>query len=101
MIVQKYLVVNSRGNVTIREKEPRMAGNEFAVKLVLDVPDALFSRPILVAKMAISKEAIPKSSITPTITDNVEKLIKEATGLEMRVSIVEHENEKEDGDITY
>lgn len=93
MIVIKYLIINSRGGVTVREREPRMAGNEVALRLELEVPDALFKRPVLKAVMAIPKEAIPKSTITPQITDNVEKLIKEATGLDMHVSIIPHEEE--------
>lgn len=94
MIVIKYLIINNRGGVTIREKEPRLAGNEVALRLELDVPDGLFKRPVLKAVMKVPQESIPKTSITPQITDNIEKIIKEATGLEMCVSILPHEEEK-------
>lgn len=94
MVVIKYLIISNRGNVTVREREPRLAGNEIALRLELDIPDALFQRPVLKAHMTIPKEAVPKSSITPAIADNVEKLIKEATGLTMHVTVVEHDEEE-------
>ena len=89
MILSKYLIINNRGGITIRERQPRLTGNEIAVKFELEVPNALFERPILLARMKIPTEAVPKTKITPAITDNVEKLIREATGLEMHVTLVE------------
>jgi hypothetical protein len=93
MIVIKYLVINHRGNVTIREREPRLAGNEIALRIQLDVPDKLFERPVLMASMKVPSEAVPKAQITTAVTDNVERIIKETTGLEMHVTVVEHEEE--------
>lgn len=96
MRIYKFLIINSRGNVTIRERQPRLAGNEIALKLSLEVPDELFTRPVLEAKMSIPKDAVPKATITPQITDNIEQIIKEATGLNMIVSVIEHPQEKEE-----
>ncbi len=95
MKVDKYLIINSRGGIAVRERTPRLGGNEIGLRLVIDIPQKLFERPTLVAEMKIPESAVPKSSITPAITDNVEKLIKEATGLEMRVSIIEQPNDEE------
>lgn len=98
MIIVKYLVVNHRGNVVIREREPSMKGNEIAVRVELNVPDELFERPILRANMKIPKEAVPKVNITAEVTDNIEKIIKQATGLEMAVTLVEHNETQTDED---
>lgn len=95
MIVSTYLVVTKTGSVTVRSRPPALAGNEIGVHIELDVPSELFQRPILEAKMKIPTEAVPRVKITPQITDNVQKIIKEATGLNMVVSIVEQP--KEDG----
>jgi hypothetical protein len=89
MILIKYLIINHRGAIAIRERPPRLSSNEIAVKLELDLPNALFERPTLLARMKIPTEAVPKTKLTPAITDNVEKLIREATGLEMRITLVE------------
>lgn len=94
MIVVKYLIINHRGNVIVREREPKMAGNEIALRFELNVPDALFGRPTLKAVMKIPEDAVPKTSITPEITDNIGKIIKEVTGLEMHISVIPHEEEE-------
>ncbi len=94
MIVDKYLVINNRGAIAVREREPRLGGNEIALRLRLEIPNALFERPRLVAEMKVPATAVPKSSITVDVTDNIEKIIKDATGLTMNVSVVEHEEEE-------
>lgn len=94
MQINKFLIINHKGNITIRERQPKLAGNEIALNLVLDVPDALFDRPTLVARMAIPQAAIPKATITPQITDNIERIVKEATGLNLVVRVVEQPEEE-------
>lgn len=94
MVINKYLVINNRGNVTIREREPKLAGNEIALHIKMDVPNAMFARPLLYAEMKIPAEAVPKGKITTEVTDNVEKIIKEATGLNMVVSVIEQTEEE-------
>lgn len=47
--------------------------------------------------MNVPNAAIPKIKITPDITSNIEKIIKENTGLNMHITIVEHEDEKKGG----
>lgn len=94
MQISKYLIVNSRGNVTMRERPPRLQGNEIAVLLTLAVPDAIFKRPTLEARMVVPNEAVPKATITPKVTDNIEKIIKEATGLNMVVTVMEQEQDE-------
>ena len=94
MTIIKYLIINKNGSVSVREREPRMAGNEIALKIQLEVPIALFQRPVLEAYMKIPLEAVPKTKISTSITDNVEKIIKEATGLNMVVKVVEQLEEK-------
>jgi hypothetical protein len=94
MITIKYLVINHRGNVTVREREPRMAGNEVALRLELNIPDKLFQRPVLEARMSLPAESIPSTKITPKIVDNIEKIVKEATGLNIAVNLVAHPEEE-------
>ena len=95
MIVQKYLIITSRGNISIREREPRLGANEIALRVALEVPDAIFRRPILRADLKVPREAVPGVAITPEIATNVEQLIKQATGLEMVVSIVAPEDKSD------
>lgn len=94
MIVDKYLVIAKNGSVVIREREPRLSGNEIALRLRMEVPDGLFQRPVLLANMVVPEAAVPKGKVNVMMTDNIEKIIKEATGLTMRVTVEEQEEEK-------
>ena len=94
MIIQKYLVINHRGNVRITERQPSMGGNEIALRIEMEIPNKLFERPIIVAQMKVPDEAVPRVKITPTITDNLAKIIKENIGLNMVVTVVEQPEEK-------
>jgi hypothetical protein len=91
MIVQTYLVIRRTGSVKVVTRQPSLGGNEIAVRLAIEIPNTLFERPQLEANLKIPTEAIPKGKITTSVTDNVEKLIKEATGLTMKVTVVEQE----------
>lgn len=104
MKIDKYLVIKGKkgrysysgvsAQVRLVEREPSLAGDEVAVRLVIDIPDAFFKRPTLTAELAIPSEAVPQTKLTPEVTDNVEKLIKEGTGLDMKVSIVPYKDEE-------
>jgi hypothetical protein len=98
MLVDKYLIISAKKSrygypspqVRMVEKEPTLDGNEISMRLKIDIPDAFFKRPRLEAVMKLPEELVPKTSLTPEITTNVEKIIKETTGLTMVVSIVDN-----------
>lgn len=105
MTIYKYLIISAtisrygyvgKPSVALRDREPKLKGNEISLKLALDLPDALFKRPQLEAKMVVPAEAAAKIKITPEITDNIEKIIKETIGLTMAVSVVPQEEKKKD-----
>lgn len=101
MILDKYIIVSREGRrysyrlkAEMKEREPQLNGNEIAVHLRLDIPDALFDRPMLEAKMALPADVVPKVKITPEITSNLESIIKERTGLNLRVGIAPIEDDE-------
>ena len=101
MRIQKFLVITAlksrysgfNHKIEIREKTPSLDGMQIAVKLDIEIPDALFQRPTLEAKMTIPEEAVPKLSLDANVTENISRLIKDATGLTMKVTVVEQEKE--------
>jgi hypothetical protein len=66
--------------------------DEIAILLSLEIPDALFTKPELIAEIKVSDEAVNQEQITAEVTDNIEEAIRSVTGLEMRVSVVEPED---------
>lgn len=95
MTIQKYLVINNRGSARIVERVPALKGNEVAMRLELSLPDELFQRPIVKASISIPKTAVPQVKLDATVTDNVQRIIQEVTGLEMHVTVVEAVEEKD------
>lgn len=99
MRLQKYLVVSKAHSrygyaspkVELKEREPKVQGNEVAIFLDIEIPEAFFTRPTLIAQMTIPSEAVPKNSITTNVTNNLARIIKDATGLTMSVSVVEQD----------
>lgn len=100
MILTKYLVIRAYKNrykqwetkMDIREREPVLKGDEISVKLELEIPNALFERPKLEARVSVPPEAVGSPQITTKVTDNLEKLLKESTGLNLTLKLIEHEN---------
>lgn len=99
MMLDKFLVIRGERSrygglkltAKLAEREPNMDGKEIALHLQIEIPEALFKRPYLQAKMKLPDELVPKLSITPEITTNLERIIKERTGLEMVVRVSEHD----------
>jgi hypothetical protein len=103
MQLDKYIVVEGRenryGNIELKarmvEKTPKLKGNEIAIRLLVDVPRALFQRPTLTAKMDIPDEAVPEIKLSPEVTANIEEIIKQSTGLTMSVKVIPFEEKSE------
>lgn len=89
MIVLKFLSVNSRGIVTLREREPKTQANEVTIRLEMNIPNQFFTRPTIKAELKIPESAVPVVSITPVMATNLERIIKENLGLNMVVSIID------------
>jgi len=101
MKLDKYIVIEGRkdrfGYMSLKarmvERTPKLKGNEVGLRLDIDIPSALFERPTLEAKMVVPDTAVQQVEITPEVTDNIEKIIKESTGLVMAIKIVPFETE--------
>ncbi len=102
MLIEKYLVISATKNrygsygssIRLVEKVPTLKGNEISLRLKLNIPNAVFERPQLTAEMTVPDNAVSKIAITPEVADNIEKIIKEATGLTINVTVAEHPEEK-------
>lgn len=101
MIITQYIIVGGAksryGGLTPKlrlvQKVPTLKGNEFSLRLQLDIPDAIFKRPQLSAELTVPDTAVSSININPDVTKKIESIIKETTGLTMNVSVIEHEEE--------
>lgn len=77
-----------RGTLRITKTSPALDINEIAVKLNIEVPDELFSKPSLEASISVPKDAISKPVIEAEVVDNIQEIIKQNTGFEVKLNLV-------------
>ena len=75
----------------VTKTRPGLDHNEIAVKINLELPDALFTKPTLEAKVVVSEKAVSQPIIEADVIDNVEQIIKDQTGFTVKLAVVTEE----------
>lgn len=75
----------------VTKTKPGLTSNEIAVKINLELPDALFTKPQLEARVVVSDKAVSAPVIEAEVVDNVEQIIKDKTGFDVKLTIVAEE----------
>lgn len=88
MITRVWLVINSKGSVRVSKKPPKINGNEISIGLNLNIPNAIFERPRLVANVTIPDELVKEEILSTTVIDNIKEQIIQSTGLDFNVTVV-------------
>lgn len=99
-IWEGYLILKQRSkyrelNARLTKNSPQLYQGEVAIKLRGEFPQELFERPILQAKITVPREAVQKSIINAEVQDNVQRLIKEAIGVDIAFTITETKEQEE------
>lgn len=89
----KYGSLNGR----ITKKATALGSDERLIKLSISVPDSIFSTPQLAAKIEIPASAVNAPVIDSTVVSNIQELVKQNLGVEMKISIVEPFNPENEG----
>lgn len=92
MRVSNYIVIKKNGwrySTRLTAKAPALAHNEIAIKLAIDVPDEIFTKPALEATVKIPKEAVRSNVIEAAVIDNVQEIIKQNLGFDVKLQIVD------------
>ena len=93
MQISQYIIVKKtnkwKHSSRMTVGTPALASNEVAVKVVLTLPDAIFDKPAFEAKVVVPEEAVSKPVITAEVIDNVQEIIKQNTGFEVKLEVVE------------
>ena len=96
MKVGTWLVISKGGSIRTRKSKPWVRADEVAMKLLVDLPDALFQKPHLEAAVTIPNEAAMGEVLTAEVVENAKEAIETATGLNFSVSVVQEEGEEDD-----
>ncbi len=94
MNVKKWLTINSRGNSRLTHGKPRISVDEISILLSINLPDEIFKRPRLEAKIEIPKEAVGPDKITSEVVENVKEAIETVTGLTFAINVIKEEKDE-------
>ena len=91
LILKKKTGYMSRLVGRLCTKLPALAAGEIPVKITVELPAALFTRPQFQAKVIIPESSVMKPVIDADVLDNVRQVLEQQTGMDIRVSLVENE----------
>ncbi len=89
MKVKQWLTLGKHGIVKVTKAKPALGWDNIAMQIELDVPDELFRRPTIQAKLIIKD--IPNNAYDPEIIINTKELIEQQTGARIEMSVVHEE----------
>ena len=89
--VKKWLTINSRGCARLTQGKPGISWDEISICLELNLPDELFRKPRLEAKIDIPKEAAGPDVLSSEVVENVKEAIEKSTGLTFSINVIQNE----------
>lgn len=93
MNLKKWLTVTSRGSARITQTKPSVSADEISILLDLRIPDSLFNRPRLEAKIELPEVAA--DVLEAHVIENVKDIIEESTGLTFAINVIKEEKDDE------
>lgn len=83
-----YLVVDKKGKVRACKTQPNLNWDEISIKMDLELPDSLFKKPLLSGNIVVKESDVTPTLITPEIKNNIQAAIKEHSGIEIKLNII-------------
>jgi len=80
-----------RGSITSSITKPSTKANELAIIIELFIPDALFEKPQLTAKIEIPDDAVTKPELNANVQDNIAQVLSDQLGINVSISAPEEE----------
>lgn len=83
--------------VRVTEKQPSLQSGEVSMRLVVELPKALFERPSLAAEIIVPEGKVSPTVITADVAENIAATIKQHLGIEMKITVPTPLDPKGDG----
>ncbi len=94
MKVKKWITINSRGMARLTQGKPHIEADEVSILLYVNLPDELFRKPRLEAKIEIPKEAAGPDVLNSEVVENVKEAIETATGLTFSINVIKEDKDE-------
>lgn len=89
MKTTQWMAINKSGIQRIRQTKPFLEWDELAVKVTLEVPDELFRRPTIDARLEVKD--VPNNAYDADVVINTKELIEQQTGAKINFTVVREE----------
>ena len=83
-----YMIINSKGRVRTTKHKPDLQYDEVAVRLAFALPEIMFARPLLQAKVSVSEAAVAPREISPEVVINTAELIEQQLGMKVQLVVM-------------
>jgi hypothetical protein len=94
MNINKWLTINSRGITRLTQGKPSTNYDEISILLDINLPNELFRKPRLEARIEIPKEAAGPDVLSSEVIENVKEVIQQTTGLTFSINVIKNEEEE-------
>lgn len=73
------------GAIKSSKNKPPTGKDEVAVKITLDLPDSLFERPQIEARIEIPKDSVTPPKVDAEVQDNIAEVLTSQLGMKVHV----------------
>lgn len=92
MKITKWLTIKSNKTARLTQGRPgQIDYDEVSILLDINLPDELFRKPRLEAKINIPSEAATPDVLTSEVVENVKDAIEQSTGLQFSINVIREE----------
>lgn len=90
MRINQYLIISEGKRFSpnvrlVKTLKSKMPSNAIALKLNIEIPDAIFKKPQLEASIKIDENDITKPQINATVLDNIKQVLKQELGVDVKI----------------
>lgn len=88
MEVGFFLIVTDSGAIRTVKSKPTVKHNEISIAMQLDLPDSLFDKPTLQARIIVDDKQVNTKELEVKMLSNIQEAIEERMNSEVTLRIV-------------
>lgn len=93
MHLNRYLIIGKRRNqkptARLSANAPALDSHEIAVKVSMELPDEIFSKPQLYASIKVPSSSVSAPAIDAEVIDNIQETIAKTLGIDLNIALIE------------
>lgn len=81
-------------HLRMTRKVPALQPGEVAIRVDLQLPEALFVRPTLKATITVPADQVSRPTINAAVVENIREVLQQQLGVNLRIALVEPEDHR-------